>query len=395
MNDQPDLYDEARGRKRRKPPSTVKRMILMLLAMGVLLFLVFGFGAFRSMIIRKVMAKLQNPPQTVATMTAKRTSFQPTLAATGSLVAVQGTNVAAEVPGIVDTISFTSGTDVKQGDVLLTLRPNNDKAVLNQLQATESLDRTTYQRDLAQYRAHAVSKQTVDADHANLLAAEARVAGQKALIAEKVVRAPFAGRIGIRQVDLGQYLAAGTAIATLQQLDPIYADFYLPQAALGKIHAGLKADIGTEAFAGKDFAGKIAAVDSTVSTGTRMIKIRARLGNPGDELRPGMFVHVTVPVGSPTDYVTLPKTAIAYNPYGDTVFVVEKSKQASGATLHAKQVFVTLGETRGDQVAVTKGVQAGEQVVVAGQLKLKNGTPIRIDNSILPPNSPNPSVPLN
>lgn len=400
MNDLPDRDNETAGvadAKRRRKPSTVKRMIIMLLIMGVLLFLIFGFGAFRTMMIHKVLAKLENPPQTVATMQAKRTEFQPKLAATGTLVAVQGASISAEVAGIVDTIRFSSGTDVKKGDVLLTLRPNNDEAVLKQLQATESLDRTTYHRDLAQYHARAVSKQTVDTDLANLRSAEAQVAGQKALMAEKVVRAPFSGRIGIRQVDLGQYLPAGTSIATLQQLDPIYVDFYLPQSDLSKIHPGMNVDVGTEAFGSKNFKGKVAAVDAAVETNTRMIKIRAKLPNSSDKLRPGMFVHVEVPVGAAQKYVTLPKTAVAYNPYGDTVFLVEKSKgkAGSGTALHARQVFVKLGETRGDQVAVVKGVAAGDQVVVAGQLKLKNGSPVTVDNSILPANSPNPSVPLN
>ncbi len=396
------------GRTKVRRPSTTKRMIIMLILVGVVLFLIFGFGAFRAIMIGKFLATLKNPPQTVATMVARKTSFQPEMKATGSLIAEQGANLSAEVGGIVDTIKFNSGQDVKKGQVLLTLRPNNDKALLAQLQATAALDRTTYQRDLAQFHAQAVSMQTVDTDRANLASADAQVKSQLALMAEKQIHAPFSGRIGIRAVDLGQYLAAGTTIASLQELNPIDIDFYLPQSALRTIRPGMPVNVTVNAFGNTGFPGKIIAIDSAVSTTTRMIQVRASLTNPHDELRPGMFARVAINIGALRDFVTLPQTAIAYNPYGDTVFlaVADKGNAADPAktgaktkgaktknALHAKQVFVTLGQTRGDQVAITKGVAAGDQVIVAGQVKLKNGTPVTINNKILPQNSPNPTVP--
>lgn len=227
-------------------------------------------------------------------------------------------------------------------------------------------------------------------------------------MAEKKIYAPFSGRIGIRQVSLGQYLAAGIPIATLEYLNPIDVDFYLPQAALRRIRPGMKLTVSIDAFGVTKFPGTITAIDSAVSTTTRMIQVRARLINPHDELRPGMFARVTIDVGAPEELVTLPQTAIAYNPYGDTVFLagadkgskadpVKPGAKAKGGktqpSLHAQQVFVTLGQTRGDQVAITKGVVPGDQVVVAGQLKLRNGTPLMINNTILPPNNPNPTVP--
>ncbi|MCW8307657.1 efflux RND transporter periplasmic adaptor subunit [Acidiphilium sp. PA] len=391
-----------------KPPRPILRMVIMLLLVGVALFMIFGFGIFRNIMIGKFLAKLKNPPQTVATIIAEKTPFQRHETATGTLIARQGAALSAQIAGIVQTIDFHSGDDVHKGQLLLTLRPNNDDALLAQLQATASLDRVTYQRDLAQYHAQAVSMQTVDTDRANLASAEAQVKSQQALMAEKKIYAPFSGRIGIRQVDLGQYLAAGTTIASLETLNPIDIDFYLPQAALRTIHPGMKIKITVNAFEATPFTGTIDALDSSVSTTTRMIQVRATLDNPHNELRPGMFARVAIDVGAPHNLVTLPQTAIAYNPYGDTVFLAVKDKNspnsaATGAagqakttrqpSLQARQVFVTLGSARGDQVSVVKGVTAGEQVVVAGQMKLRNGTPLLINNKILPPNLPDPVVP--
>lgn len=381
-----------RPARRTKRPSAMLRMIVMLVLVALVLGGVFGFGAFKQVMIGKFLATLKNPPQTVATMIAKKTPFQDRQQATGSLVALQGADISAQVAGIVDTISFHSGQDVKKGDLLLTLRLNNDEAVLAQLEATANLREITYQRDLAQYHAKAVSQQTVDTDRANLASAQAQVRSQKALMAEKKVYAPFSGRIGIRAVDVGQYLPAGTTIARLEQLNPIAVDFYLPQSALRTVHPGMATSVSVDAFEGTIFHGRITALDSSVGTATRMIKIRAMLTNPHDELRPGMFARISIAVGKPKDEITLPKTAIAYNPYGDTVFLVKRDKK-SKTSLAAEQVFVTPGQTRGDQVAVLKGLKPGDQVVVAGQIKLKNGTPIVVNNKILPQNSPNPTVP--
>ena len=397
-------------RRAEKPPRPILRMVIMLILVGVVLFLIFGYGTFRNIMIGKFLAQLKNPPQTVATVIAEKTPFQPRETATGTLIARQGAALSAQIAGIVQSIDFHSGDDVRKGQLLVTLRPNNDDALLAQLQATAALDRVTYQRDIAQYHAQAVSMQTVDTDRANLASAEAQVKSQQALMAEKKIYAPFSGRIGIRQIDLGQYLAAGTTIASLQTLNPIDIDFYLPQAALRTIHPGMKIQIMVNAFEATPFTGTIDALDSSVSTTTRMIQVRASLTNPHNELRPGMFARVAIDVGAPDNLVTLPQTAIAYNPYGDTVFLAVKdddtSKAPAGAgggaaskdkaakpSLQARQVFVTLGSARGDQVSVVKGVTAGQQVIVAGQMKLRNGTPLLINNKILPQNSPDPIVP--
>ncbi len=375
-------------------PRVVLRLVVMLVCVGVLFFLVFGFGVFRNIMIARFLTTLSNPPQTVAIVQAQSTPWQSALNSVGSLVAINGANLSSEVSGIVDTIDFDSGQTVKTGQLLLTLRANNDPAVLEQLQAVSALDAITYDRDVKQFSADAVSQAVVDTDRATLASAQAQVQAQQELMAEKQVKAPFAGTLGIRQVDLGQYLAAGTQIVTLQQLNPLYIDFYLPQQALAQIGVGQKVSIGIDAFPDKSFQGEISAINSAVGTTTRTVQVRATLRNDDLLLRPGMFGTVSVDVGQPKNLVTLPLTAVAYNSYGDTIFVVTHGKDAKGKDdLVAHQAFVVLGDTRGDQVAVLDGIKDGDQVVNAGQLKLKNGSVVLINNSIEPPNQPNPNPP--
>ncbi len=366
------------------------RMIIMLVVVGLIFTGVFGYGMVRSYFIGKFLASFGDQKQTVTTIEAATSPWQPSMSSVGSLVAIHGTNLSAEIPGIVDSINFESGADVQAGALLLTLRPNNDPAVLAQLQAAADLAGVNYQRDVRQFEAKAVSQAQVDTDRANLAAAQAQVAAQKALIAEKQIRAPFAGRLGIRQVDLGQFLAVGTQIVTLQQLDPLYVDFYLPQQALSQIAVGQPVNLSIDAFPGKAFPATISSINAVVDTATRNIQVRATLPNPDLTLRPGMFATVNIPTGTPQNLITLPATAIAYNPYGETVFVVKKNDKAA---LIAQQVFVKTGDTRGDQVAVTDGLKAGDEVVTAGQLKLRNGALVAVNNSITPANDPNPNPP--
>lgn len=370
------------------------RMIVVLVVVGILFGGIFGYGAVRSYFIAKFLAGFGNQTQAVATLTAETTPWQSSLNSVGSVVAVNGANLSAEIAGIVDKIYFESGTNVPAGALLLTLRPNNDPAVLAQLQAVAELDQVTYDRDLKQFEAKAISKAQVDTDRANLAAAQAQVQGQQALIAEKQIRAPFAGRLGIRNVNVGQYLPVGTQIVTLQQLNPLYVDFYLPQQALAQLNVGQKVDVSIDAFPGKKFSGTISAINAVADSATRNIQVRATLPNDNLALRPGMFVAVNVNVGTPRSLVTLPQTAISYNPYGDTVFVVSPGKDATGkAELTVHQVFVTIGDTRGDQVAILTGVKPGDEVVTAGQLKLRNGALVTVNNSVQPSNNPNPNPP--
>jgi membrane fusion protein (multidrug efflux system) len=370
------------------------RLIVMLLVVGLLFGLVFGFGAFRNYEIGKFLAGFGNQSQTVATMTAEITPWQPAQSAVGSLVAVNGANLSPQIAGVVQSINFESGADVKAGDVLLVLAPNNDPAVLAQLQATANLDQVTLARDVKQFSADAIAKAQVDTDRANVATAVAAVQAEQALIAEKTIRAPFTGRLGIREVDLGQYLPVGTTIVSLQQLNPLFVDFYLPQQALSTVTVGETVKVAVDAYPGQSFQGQITALNSAVDTATRNIQVRARIANDDLRLRPGMFATVSIGLGAPVSYVTLPQTAIAYNPYGNTVYVVQHGKDEAGHdALIAHETFVTTGDTRGDQVAVTKGLAAGDVVVTAGQLKLHNGAPVVINNSVEPPDSPNPSPP--
>jgi membrane fusion protein (multidrug efflux system) len=234
--------------------------------------------------------------------------------------------------------------------------------------------------------------QTVDTDKWTLKNNEAQVEQQQALIGYKFIKAPFTGRLGIRQVDLGQYLAAGTAIVTLQQLDPVYVDFYLPQQALAQIKVGQRLVGNVDTFPGQAFEGEISAINSLIDGATRNVQIRGTLKNPDHRLLPGMFATVDIDSGAPQHLVTLPQTAIAYNSYGNIVYVIDdKGKDANGqAQLVARQTFVTTGQTRGDQVALLTGVKEGDIIVTAGQMKLRNGTPVTVNNAVQPSNDVNP-----
>jgi membrane fusion protein (multidrug efflux system) len=364
----------------------------MLVLTGLVLGAIFGFQAFKSVMIAKFMATLSNPPQTVSTTTASSQEWRPQLEAVGSLRAVNGANLSGQVAGIVSKIHFESGTDVKKGDLLLELLAEDDKARLDALKATADLARITFDRDTALVKTNAVSQQTVDTDKGNLRNAQALVAQQQALVDYKSITAPFSGRLGIRQVDLGQYLAAGTTIVTLQQLDPIYVDFYLPQQALAQIKVGQDVTGRVDTFPDKTFVGKIAAINSLVDTTTRNVQVRATMENHQNLLLPGMFATMDIDTSAPQNYVTLPQTAIAYNSYGNIVYLVDdKGKDEKGQPkLTARQTFVTTGATRGDQVAVLTGVKDGDVVVTAGQVKLHNGSPVIINNTLVPPNDPNP-----
>jgi membrane fusion protein (multidrug efflux system) len=369
-----------------------KRMIVMLILTVLVLGAVFGFQAFKSVMIAKFMVTLSNPPQTVSTITAGSQEWRSQLEAVGSLRAVNGANLSGQVAGIVSAVHFESGANVKKGDLLLELLADDDKARLEALKATADLARITFERDSTLVKTNAVSQQTVDTDKGNLRNAEALVAQQQALVDYKSITAPFSGRLGIRQIDLGQYLAAGTTIVSLQQLDPIYIDFYLPQQALAQIKVGQEVTGKVDTFPDKTFVGKLSAINSLVDTTTRNVLVRATMQNQNNLLLPGMFATVDINTSTPQSYVTLPQTAIAYNSYGNIVYLVDdKGKSEKGQPkLVVRQTFVTTGATRGDQVAVLTGVKDGDVVVTAGQIKLHNGSPVIVNNTIRPPNDPDP-----
>ena len=373
----------------------IKRMVFMLAAVALVLGGVFGYQVFKGMMIKKFMAAMASPPQTVSASKVSYSDWQSKVEAIGSLRAVKGADLSLEVAGVVDTISFNSGDDVQEGALLLKLRADDDIAKLDSLQAVAQLSQITYDRDLKQFKINAVSQATLDTDAANLKNAKAQVAQQQAILDKKFLRAPFAGHIGIRSVDVGQYLGPGTAIVTLQALDPIYLDFFVPQQSVDRMKMKQSVTVHVDAFPDQTFTGEITAINPRVDAGSRNVQVRATLPNPDRRLLPGMYATVDIPTGAPQKLITLPQTAITFSPYGDTVYVVEQDgRDANGPKLVARQTFVTTGATRGDQVAIVKGVKDGDMIVTAGQLKLHNGSVVLINNAITPTADAAPNVPL-
>ena len=373
---------------------SAKQMTVTVLSVALVFGAVYGFQQFRNNMISKMIRGKGMPPQAVSTITANVSTWHPAIRTIATLRAVEGTSLSTESGGLVTGIHFKSGAMAKAGQLLVELNTAPLQAQLAQLQAAEKLAEINEKRDLAQLKIKAISQATVDADKANLDSARAQVKAQQAAIAEKMIRAPFAGRLGLRQVDLGQYLSPGNAIVTLQKLDPIYVEFNVPQGDLPKIHTGMSVQATSDALPGQTVNGKVTAIEPLVDSTTRNVKIRALLPNHEGKLLPGLFMNIALDQGVTHQWVTLPATAIAYNPYGSTVFVVHsKGKAADGKPeLFVEQQFVTTGATRGDQVAILSGIHPGDVVVTSGQLKLHNGAPVFVNNSIQPTNDPHPEV---
>jgi len=371
-----------------------KRMVIMLLSVGLLLGGLVGFNEVKGYMIKKYMGSAPIPPATVTASKVDYQEWQPQISAVGTLRAVRGVDVTTEVPGLVSSVDFKSGDEVKAGQVLLQLNAETDVAQLHALEASADLAKTTYERDKEQLAAEVISKAQVDNDAADLKNKRALVAQQAALVEKKTIRAPFAGKLGISTVNPGQYVTAGTAIVTLQTVDPVYVDFNVPQLQIPQMRLGQKVTLTADAYGGMTFEGKVNAINPRVDTSTRNVQVEATIANPRRLLVPGMFATVKLDTGEPQRLLTLPQTAIAYNPYGSTVFVVKAADKPEGqnqGALVAQQAFVTPGPTRGDQVAILKGVQPGDQVVTSGQGKLKNGMPVVIDNKVQPADNPNPA----
>jgi membrane fusion protein, multidrug efflux system len=383
------------GRRTAPGRAMIKPLVIMALIVAVILGGVFAWQIFMGGMMKKYMGAAASAPQTVSTIAAAADQWQLRLQATGTLRAVRGADLSAQASGIVDVIDFDSGNDVPAGKLLLRLRPTDDYALLQQLQAVAELAEQTLKRDREQFAAQAISQAAIDTDVSTLKSANAQVAAQQALIEQKIIKAPFAGRLGIRLVDLGQYLSAGTAIVTLQALDPMLVDFYVPQQALSQLKIGQSIGANIDTYPGSTFKGVIEAINSKIDAASRNVQVRASFHNADRRLLPGMYATVSIDAGSESLQVTLPQSAITYNPYGDTVFVVEQAgvDEKGHARSVVKQRFVKLGATRGDQVAVLSGIKAGEVIVTAGQMKLRNGTAITINNSLTPTNDINPNPP--
>jgi membrane fusion protein (multidrug efflux system) len=369
-----------------------KQMLIMLIAVGVLFGIVFGFKAFKNLMVKRYMAA-NRPVMTVSATKVTKLPWQHKISAAGSLRAIKGVDVTAEIAGLVSQIFFTPGATVEEGTELVQLNADSDIALLHSLEAQAELAEINYNRDKAQFAVQAVSKATVDTDLATLKSSRAQAAQQAAIVAKKTIRAPFTGRLGIRLIDLGQYINPGDKMVTLQALDPIFADFFVPQQELLRLTVGQTVTVNNDSFPGKTFTGKITTINPLVDVNTRNIQVQATLSNPELKLLPGMFVNVAVQTGDPMPYLTVPQSAISFNPYGEIVYLLkEKGKDTQGKPmLIANQVFVETGEARGDQVIVLKGLKEGDLVVTSGQLKLKNGMPVVINNKITPSNEPAPN----
>ena len=373
----------------------IKRMVIMLAAVGLLFGGIFAYHAYKLRMQARSMAAHPPPPAAVSAIRVRYLSWQPEVKAVGSLRAVRGVDVTSEISGLVRRLYFKSGQEAGKDQTLVRLNADSDIALLHSLEAAAQLARTVYERDKKQFAVQAVSRAALDADAADLKGKLAQVDEQRAVVYKKTIRAPFAGRLGISTVNPGQYINPGDKIVTLQALDLLYADFYLPQQELSKIRPGQRVIAETDAYSGGRFQGRITSINPQVDTATRNAEVEATLKNPGHRLLPGMYVTVDVHAGAARRYLTLPQTAVTYNPYGETVFViVEGGKGPDGRPiLIARQVFVTTGGTRGDQVAIISGIKEGDMVVTSGQMKLKNGSRVVIDNRIAPGNNPAPRPP--
>jgi membrane fusion protein (multidrug efflux system) len=372
----------------------------MLIMLGGVLVLIAALAFGFYLHIQQLIANSPKPaPQTVTTAVVSALEWQPQLNSVGTLTAVHGVDISSELAGQVRKVNFKSGQDVKAGQVLVELNADSDKAQLVSLQAAAELAAVTLKRDQAQLNVQGVSQAQVDSDAADLKSKNALVAQQQALVAKKIISAPFAGRLGITTTNPGQFLNPGDKIVTLQAIDPIYVDFFLPQRHAGALSLGQAVNAQTDSYENKNFHGIITAINPKVDTSTRNVQVQATIANPKHQLLPGMFANATVDVGVKKHYLTLPQTAITYHPYGSTVFVVKPATAKGDGNaapqkseeLEVQQAFVTTGETRGDQVAITSGLVEGQTVVTSGQIKLKNGTHIVVDNSVQPANNPNPT----
>ena len=368
----------------RRTGGLIVRMTIMLIVLAIIVGGVYAFRSFAAKKGAEYMATMKNPPQVISTTKAGNQSWQASLKAVGSLRAVNGTDLAFETAGIVDSLHFNSGDDVQAGQVLATLRPDDSTGKLDALRAQESLAEITIGRDQKQFKAQAVAQATLDADEANLKNLKAQVAQQQALIDERTIRAPFTGHLGIRQIDLGQYVSPGTIVVTVQALDPIYVDFYLPQQSISSLKLHQSMNVVIDAYPGRTFAGEVTAINPKVDATNRNIQIRGTIKNPKHELLPGMYGSVEIAANAPQSFITVPQTVITSNSYGNVAFiVVDKDSQGNAGTF-VKQTFVKTGATRGDQIQVLSGLADGDTVVTSGQIKLRNDTPVKVNNDVQP-----------
>jgi len=355
----------------------IKRLILVILLLVVMFGGIFGWKYFQGQKMAAMMAA-PPPPATIASAEVQVETWQPFLYSVGSVVATQGVFVTTEVPGQVEKILFESGHQVAAGDVILQLDDSVDEADLEGLIAQLNLARLQFERARKLLKDRSVSQSEYDQSRAQLDSAEATVASKRAVIAKKKIRAPFSGQLGIREVDVGEYLSPGARIVPLQALDPVYVDYTLPERHFDQLAVGQAVRVEVQAYPGRVFAGSISAINPGIDPGTRSVRLRSTLDNPEQLLRPGMFAQVRTVLPARDDILTLPRTAVTYNPYGESVFVIVE--QDGQQVVQNRRIRT--GEVRAGRVEIIDGLQAGEVVVSAGQVKLRNGQPVTIDNSV-------------
>jgi membrane fusion protein (multidrug efflux system) len=369
----------------------------ILIAVGMVVLAVVVLGAVKAAQIRAMIAagKAYVPPaQAVTTAEVRRVQWQSELTAVGSSLAVQGVTISSEVPGTVKAIAFESGAMVKKGDLLVRLDTSIEQAELASAEASTRLATLDLERMKKLRAVGAGSEADLDTAAARAAQASAAFANVQAVIAKKTIRAPFSGRLGIREIDLGEVLQPGTPIVSLQSSDPIYVEFSLPQQALSRVEAGNPVSVVTDAFPDRTWQGKVDVVDAKIDPGTRNFTVRALVDNPNGDLRPGMFVEVKVLRPETQELLAIPASAVLFAPYGDSVYVTKETQTDSGETQHVvEQLFVRLGERRGDLVAVTSGLKAGDTIVSTGAFKLQNGMAVVVRNDLAPEVSTDPNPP--
>jgi membrane fusion protein, multidrug efflux system len=366
-----------------------KRMALVLAVVIVFLAVI---GLFKYFQIKSAMAmgSFQPPPEAVTTVIAKQEAWNATLKAIGTVAAVQGVTVSADLPGVVDQINFQSGRSVKKGDVLVVLDAKQERAQLASAEATRDLAKRDVERQRQLLAAGIVPQATYDTSAAQIKSTEANVAELRATIERKIIRAPFDGVLGIRQVNLGQYLAGGAPIVPLQSFQPAYVNFSVPQQEMARLAIGSDIEVTPDTGGGPE-TGKVTAFDSVIDEATRNGQVQATFANRAGKLHPGMFVEANFARGAQTMAITLPVSSISYAPFGDSVFIVEDLKSPEGKTYRGvRQQFVKLGDARGDQVAVLTGVKPAEEVVTSGVFKLRPGAAVIVNNKVQPGNNPSP-----
>lgn len=371
-----------------KQSLTRRRMIIMLIFVVILMGAIVGFNLFKQYAIKKYMSAAGVPAQSVTAMRVSTSQWVPTVEEVASLRALHGVTLSTESAGLIKQVLFHSGQRVKEKQILVVINNDNELAQLQVLKAALNLAKLVLERDRKQYRVKAISLLQLQNDEADYHSKLAQVAAQKALVEKKIIRAPFAGRVGITSVNPGQYVNVGDKIVNLEQTSPLLADFNVPQSLLSVLKVKQSISVTTDVWPNTTFKGEIDALSSDIDQATRNIAIQGVIHNVQERLLPGMFVMIHWQYGEPRNYLTLPQSAISFNPYGATVFVV---KEGAAGKATAEQVFVTTGATRGDQIAVLSGLKPGDLVVTSGQLKLKTGIPVTVSHLVEPANNPAPT----